>query len=149
MHFIACPPATSEAGASRPKSLAGAIFMVYPQKYENCSTLENCRFEKSQELHESYVSDESQVSQPFCGQKVVKITRVARVARVTSVTSVLWTKSCKHRTSHTSHTIRVVRLARVARVTRVTSVTACCAQKGGFIHFYCIFNAQIPQIICC
>jgi hypothetical protein len=39
MHFIACPPATSEAGASRPKSLAGAIFMVYPQKYKNCSTL--------------------------------------------------------------------------------------------------------------
>jgi hypothetical protein len=33
-NFIACPPATSEAGASRPKSLAGAIFMVYPQKYK-------------------------------------------------------------------------------------------------------------------
>jgi hypothetical protein len=39
MHCLACPPTTSEAGASRPKSLAGAIFMVYPQKYENCSTL--------------------------------------------------------------------------------------------------------------
>jgi hypothetical protein len=25
-HFISCPPATSEAGASRPKSLAGTIF---------------------------------------------------------------------------------------------------------------------------
>jgi hypothetical protein len=36
---MVCPPATSEAGASRPKSLAGAIFMVYPQKYKNCSTL--------------------------------------------------------------------------------------------------------------
>jgi hypothetical protein len=39
MHFIACPPATSEAGASRPKSLAGTIFMVYSQKYKICSTL--------------------------------------------------------------------------------------------------------------
>jgi hypothetical protein len=39
MHFIACPPVTSEAGASRPKSLAGAIFMVYPQKYKKCSTI--------------------------------------------------------------------------------------------------------------
>jgi hypothetical protein len=53
MHFIACPPVTSETGASRPKSLAGAIIMVYPQKYKNCSTLvchqlhsNQCRTEK-------------------------------------------------------------------------------------------------------
>jgi hypothetical protein len=39
-HFIACPPVTSEAGASRPKSLAGTIFYVllfYLLLY--CSTL--------------------------------------------------------------------------------------------------------------